>query len=175
MVDWKSQNLAYKIVDNVRRMVGLTIVLLLHCCTGKLSCFRLLETGKQTCLKRCRLSDNREELQIPQSSVGSYFEQQPSGKWELQIPEDPIAKELHRSPLGFVTSGVVRGSKKPSAEAVCEATLLAGLREEQWNAMPVKQRRKEIYVLVRNLRSTAYRLALATIVLEQNKEDLEFL
>lgn len=44
MVDWKSQNLAYKIVDNVCRMVGLTIVLLLHCCTGKLSCFRLLET-----------------------------------------------------------------------------------------------------------------------------------
>lgn len=60
-------------------------------------------------------------------------------------------------------------------EAVCEATLLAGLREEQWNAMPVKRRRKEIYVLVRNLRSTAYRLALATIVLEQNKEDLEFM
>lgn len=109
MVDWKSQNLAYKIVDNVCRMVGLAIVLLLHCCTGKLSRFRLLETGKQTCLKRCRLSDNREELQIPQSSVGLYFEQQPSGKWQLQIPEDPIAKELHRSPLGFVTSGVVRG------------------------------------------------------------------
>lgn len=53
--------------------------------------------------------------------------------------------------------------------------MLAGLREEQWNAMPVKRRRKEIYVLVRNLKSTAYRLALATIVLEQNKEDLEFL
>lgn len=98
-----------KIVDIVCCMVGLTIVL--HCCTGKLSRFRLQHPppGKQTCLKRCRLSINREELQIPQSSVGSYFEQQPSGKWELQIPEDPIAKESHRWPLGFVTSGVVRG------------------------------------------------------------------
>ena len=66
-------------------------------------------------------------------------------------------------------------SKKPAAEALCEATLLARLREEQWNAMPVKQRRKDVYVLVRNLRSTAYRLALATIVLELQGEDLEFM
>lgn len=61
------------------------------------------------------------------------------------------------------------------AEAFCEAVLLARLREEQWNEMPVEQRRKEIYVLVRNLRSSAYRLALATVVLEQQENDVEFL
>ena len=65
-------------------------------------------------------------------------------------------------------------SKKPVAEALCEAVLLARLREEQWNNMP-KKRRKEIYVLVRNLRSSSYRLALATIVLEQQEEDVEFM
>ena len=59
------------------------------------------------------------------------------------------------------------------AEAFCEAVLLAHLRKEQWSDLPVKRRRKEIHVLVRNLRSTAYRLALATIVLEQQEEDLE--
>ncbi|KAL6334559.1 hypothetical protein AAG906_018898 [Vitis piasezkii] len=47
--------------------------------------------------------------------------------------------------------------------------------EEQWNEMPMKERRKEIYVLVRNLRSTAYRLALATIIIEQQEEDVEFM
>lgn len=61
------------------------------------------------------------------------------------------------------------------ATAFCEAVLLARLREEQWNEMPVKRRRKEIYVLVRNLRSSAYRLALATIVLEQQEEDVNFM
>ena len=66
-------------------------------------------------------------------------------------------------------------SKKLKAEALCEAILLARLREEQWNEMPMKERRKEIYVLVRNLRSTAYRLALATIILEQQEEDVEFM
>jgi len=66
-------------------------------------------------------------------------------------------------------------SKKLVAEALCETVLLAQLREEQWSGMPVKQRKKEIYVLVRNLRSSAYRLALATVVLEQEEEDVVFL
>lgn len=66
-------------------------------------------------------------------------------------------------------------SKKPVAEAFCEAVLLAHLRGEQWDMMPVKRRRKEIYVLVRNLRSSAYRLALATIILEDQEEDVECL
>ncbi|KAL0322610.1 UNVERIFIED_CONTAM: hypothetical protein Sangu_1880300 [Sesamum angustifolium] len=91
-------------------------------------------------------SDNQ-QLQIPQSSLKSYFLQLPSGKWELQIPEDPTLRETY--------------SKRAMASALCEASLLSGLRKEQWKALPVRQRRKEIYVLVRNLRSTAYRLALA--------------
>ena len=41
--------------------------------------------------------------------------------------------------------------------------------------MPVKHRKKEIYVLVRNLRSVAYRLALASVVLEYQENDIEFL
>ncbi|PON84270.1 Ribonuclease P/MRP, subunit POP [Trema orientale] len=111
-------------------------------------------------------------LQIPQSAVTSYFKGQSSGKW-LQIPEDTTAIESHRWPVGFVTTGFVRGSKKPVAEALCEAVLLAHLRKEQWKDLAVKRRRREIYVLVRNLRSTAYRLALATIVLEQQVDDVE--
>jgi hypothetical protein len=47
-------------------------------------------------------------------------------------------------------------SKRLSAEGFCEAVLLSHLREEQWKEIAVKQRRSEIYVLVRNLRSVAY-------------------
>ena len=61
------------------------------------------------------------------------------------------------------------------AGALCEAVLLARVREEQWNAVPAKRRKQEIYVLVRNLRSTAYRLALAEIVLERQEQDLEYM
>lgn len=57
--------------------------------------------------------------------------------------------------------------------ALCEAVLLARLRREQWKAMSPRRRRKEVYVLVRNLRSTAYRLALASIVLEMQGEDVD--
>ncbi|XP_030481370.2 ribonucleases P/MRP protein subunit POP1 isoform X1 [Cannabis sativa] len=119
-------------------------------------------------------------LQIPESAVTSYFKEDSSGKWELQMPEDPTTN--HRMPIGFVTTGFVRGSKKKLvAEAFCEALLLAHLRKEQWwneEDSEVKQqqrRKKEIYVLVRNLRSTAYRLALATIVLEHQVDDVDFL
>ncbi|KAJ6334374.1 hypothetical protein OIU78_011297 [Salix suchowensis] len=122
-----------------------------------------------------RSENNEGGLQISQSSVGSYFKEQSPSKWELWIPQDPVVRESHRWPIGFVTTGFVRGSKKLVAEAFCEAVLLAQLREEQWSGMPVKQRRKEIYVLVRNLRSSAYRLALATVVLEQEEEDVLFL
>ncbi|XP_009139561.1 ribonucleases P/MRP protein subunit POP1 isoform X1 [Brassica rapa] len=104
---------------------------------------------------------------IPQSSVSCYFQEQPSGTWELNVSEDTHTKQSHRWPIGFVTTGFVRGSKKPTAAALCDAVLLGRLREEQWRGKDVKRRKKEIYVLVRNLRSCAYRLALATIVLEQ--------
>lgn len=65
-------------------------------------------------------------------------------------------------------------SKSLVAEGFCEAVLLSHLREEQWKEMPMKKRR-EIYVLVRNLGSTAYRLALASIVLENQENDIDFL
>lgn len=45
---------------------------------------------------------------MPQSAVRSYFKEQSSAKWELQIPE-AVAKESHRWPIGFVTTGFVRG------------------------------------------------------------------
>ncbi|KAL5983522.1 hypothetical protein ACLOJK_017609 [Asimina triloba] len=119
-------------------------------------------------------SEEQDGLKIPQSSIKSYFRQQPSGKWELQVPEDPAARQSHRWPIGFVTTGFVRGSAKPVAEAFCEATMLACLRGEQWRELQEKGR-PDVFVLVRNMRSTAYRLALATIVLEQQEEDMEFM
>lgn len=118
---------------------------------------------------------NDQQFQIAQSSVVSYFMQLPSGKWELRMPEDQALSDSHRWTIGFVTTGFVRGSKKAMAGALCEASLLSRLREEQWTALPVKRRRKEIYVLVRNMRSTAYRLARATIVLEQQEQDVNFM
>ncbi|XP_057966682.1 ribonucleases P/MRP protein subunit POP1 isoform X2 [Malania oleifera] len=91
-----------------------------------------------------RFGDNESGLQMPHSSVQSYFKEQSFGKWALQISEDPVAKKSHRWPIGFVTTGFVRGSKKPIAGAICEAVSLAHLRQEQWNEMPVKQRRREL-------------------------------
>ncbi|CAN6569904.1 unnamed protein product [Malus baccata var. baccata] len=130
-----------------------------------------LEEGAVICAPRLTdislwtRSDSFDEgLQMPQSAVASYFAEQSYGKWEVQIPEDAVLRETHRSPIGFVTTGFVRGSKKPVAEAFCETVVLARLREEQWDSVPVK-----------NLRSSAYRLALATIVLEHQEEDVEFL
>ncbi|KAJ4969165.1 hypothetical protein NE237_015866 [Protea cynaroides] len=118
--------------------------------------------------------DQDSRLQISQSSLSSYFKQEPCGMWNIQITDDPVASESHRWPIGFVTTGFVHGSKNPVAEALCEATQLAWLREEQWDKIPKKRRAKEIYVLVRNLRSTSYRLAFATIVLEL-RDDVEFM
>lgn len=46
---------------------------------------------------------------MPQSAVRSYFKEQSPVKWELHKPEDAIARESHRWPIGFVTTGFVRG------------------------------------------------------------------
>ncbi|KAK7313763.1 hypothetical protein VNO77_38961 [Canavalia gladiata] len=114
-------------------------------------------------------------LQMSQSAMRLYFKEHSSGNWGMQIPDDSIARESHRWPIGFVTTASVQGSKRLVAEGFCEAVLLSQLREEQWKEMPMKQRRREIYVLVRNLRSVAYRLALASVVLEYQENDTEFL
>ncbi|KAH7655112.1 Ribonuclease P protein [Dioscorea alata] len=121
-----------------------------------------------------RSDEEKECLQIPQSVLKSYFSQNVSGKWELHLPADNAAWQTHRWPIGFITSGFVPGmSGKPVAVAYCEAKLISLLRNQQWSMN--KKSRPEIFVLVRNLRSTAYRRALATIVLEQQKEDLDFM
>ncbi|KAL2331135.1 hypothetical protein Fmac_018716 [Flemingia macrophylla] len=118
---------------------------------------------------------SEEGLQMSQSTVQLYFKEHCSGIWGMQILDDSIASKSHRWPIGFVTTASVQGSQSLVAEGFCEAVLLSHLREEQWKEMPVKQRRREIYVLVRNLRSTAYRLALASIVLEYQENDIGFL
>lgn len=46
---------------------------------------------------------------MPQSSVSSYFQEQPSGSWELNVSEDTLTEQSHRWPIGFVTTGFVRG------------------------------------------------------------------
>lgn len=56
-----------------------------------------------------RPEDNRHGLQIPDSAVASYFREESSGAWVLQTPVEPHARESHRRPIGFVTSGFVRG------------------------------------------------------------------
>ncbi|CAN0858109.1 Ribonucleases P/MRP protein subunit POP1 [Linum grandiflorum] len=52
------------------------------------------------------------KLQIPDSAVRSYFKKESAGEWELEIPEDGAAMESHRWPIGFVTSGFVRGRRR---------------------------------------------------------------
>ncbi|KAK3435169.1 LOW QUALITY PROTEIN: hypothetical protein EUGRSUZ_D02543 [Eucalyptus grandis] len=94
------------------------------------------------------------------------------GEWEIQVPEDQVAME---SPLAYwiCKTGFLRGSEKPTAEAFCEVNYLAHLREEQWTEMSVEWRKKEIYVLVRNMRR--YMFYEEYEVLEQQSDDLEFM
>ncbi|KAJ0976408.1 hypothetical protein J5N97_018373 [Dioscorea zingiberensis] len=118
--------------------------------------------------------EDKDTLQIPQCTMRSYFSQNVSGQWHLNLPVDNSTLQTFRWPIGFITSGFVPGSGKPQAMAYCEATLLSLLRNQQWSIMD-KKSKTEILVLVRNLRSTAHRRALATIVLEHQKEDLDFM
>lgn len=69
----------------------------------------LFENICLTCFIFCRSENIDGGLQIPQSAVTSYFKEQSSGKWGLQIPGDNTACESHRWPIGFVTTGFVRG------------------------------------------------------------------
>ncbi|TKW23068.1 hypothetical protein SEVIR_4G269200v4 [Setaria viridis] len=115
------------------------------------------------------------ELQLPQSHVSSYFSWFDSSTGNLQLPKDDAARDAFRWPIGFVTTGFVHGSNGQDAVAVafCEAKLLAVLRRQQWAHKNLQSR--EICVLVRNARSAAYRRSLATIILEHQESDLEFL
>ncbi|KAG0479747.1 hypothetical protein HPP92_010605 [Vanilla planifolia] len=117
-------------------------------------------------------TEEHEPLQMPHCLVKSYFTRQDSGKWVLQVPQECSTLQWYRLPIGFITTGFVRGSK-PVAVAFCELRLLMHLKEQQ--ARHTDSAQPSVFVLVRNLRSTTYRRALATIVLEQQEEDLEFM
>ncbi|KAF7043085.1 hypothetical protein CFC21_052519 [Triticum aestivum] len=118
------------------------------------------EEDEEQCLEKWK-------VQLPQSHISSYF--------PCLGPKDDTTRKALRWPIGFVTTGFVHGStgKDGAAVAFCDARLLAALRQEQWNEKSMLG--QEICVLVRNARSAAYRRAFATVVLEQQKEDLEFL
>ncbi|PKA51555.1 ribonuclease P/MRP protein subunit POP1 [Apostasia shenzhenica] len=118
-------------------------------------------------------SEDHEPLQMPQSFIKSYFTKQESGKWQLQLPQESSIPHWYRWPIGFITTGFVRGSSKPLAVGFCELRLLKWLKEQQ--AKEIELTGPEILVLVRNLRSSTYRRALATIVLEMQEEDLLFM
>lgn len=60
-------------------------------------------------IRSCRPVDDERALQIPELSVRRYFKEQLPSMWELQIPEDDVARESHRWPIGFVTTGFVHG------------------------------------------------------------------
>ncbi|CAN6193403.1 unnamed protein product [Urochloa humidicola] len=115
------------------------------------------------------------ELQLPQSHVSSYFSWFDPSTSRLRLPKDDAARDAFRWPIGFVTTGFVHGSNGQDAVAVafCEAKLLAMLRRQQWTHENLQSR--AICVLIRNARSAAYRRALATIILEHQESDLEFL
>ncbi|KAM0858248.1 hypothetical protein ACQ4PT_047954 [Festuca glaucescens] len=115
------------------------------------------------------------EVQIPQSHISSYFSSLDPGTNDLEHPKDDTTREALRWPIGFVTTGFVHGStgKDAAAVAFCEARLLAVLRRQQWTDESMQGR--EICVLVRNPRSVAYRRGLARVVLEQQKDDIEFM
>lgn len=87
---------------------------------------------------------------------------------------DSFGPNKHLQFLPLLTT-VFIDSKKPTAVAFCEAKLLAQLREQQSKQTMQDEARPEICVLVRNLRSSAYRRALATIVLEGENVDTEFM
>ena len=75
----------------------------------KLELLRLLVTFlKVSSCKQRRLEDAG-KFQAPQSLPGSYFVQQPSGRWALQVPEEPVVRESFRWPIGFITTGFIRG------------------------------------------------------------------
>ncbi|KAK8918856.1 hypothetical protein KSP39_PZI021643 [Platanthera zijinensis] len=48
-------------------------------------------------------------LQMPQSFVQSYFTRGNSDMWELQVQQDCSTLQWYRWPIGFITSGFVRG------------------------------------------------------------------
>lgn len=48
-------------------------------------------------------------LKLSESAMRSYFKENSSGEWGMQIPNDSVGRESHRWPIGFVTSACVQG------------------------------------------------------------------
>ncbi|KAF3783268.1 Ribonucleases P/MRP protein subunit [Nymphaea thermarum] len=117
--------------------------------------------------------NEQEQLQIPLTLLRSYFTQQSFDKWQMQVPEGPGTKQFHRQLIGFVTTDFVRGSVKPAAEALCEFSMLAQLSKEQ----PTQKGKgkNQVMVLVRNPTSIVFRPGLATVLLQQQEDDLSFM
>lgn len=130
-----------------------------------------------------RSSFDKNRLQIPQSFVKTYFTEKDAHEreWDLKVPEKPEVQKLynHRWPIGFVTSGCVYGSSKSVSRALCGAGFLAQLRKLQQQQLEQNEmnekNRSTIFVLVRNIKSASYRLAIATVVLEQLEDDFAFI
>lgn len=48
-------------------------------------------------------------LKLSECAMRSYFKENFSGKWEMQIPDGSVGRESHRWPIGFVTTACVQG------------------------------------------------------------------
>ncbi|RWW86322.1 hypothetical protein BHE74_00004920 [Ensete ventricosum] len=59
--------------------------------------------------------DSKDEASLAECQAAVVFPEQNSGKWELQDCEDSLALQTFRWPIGFVTTGFVRGSFAGSA------------------------------------------------------------
>lgn len=117
----------------------------------------------------CSRSQAWQGLEIPPTLRNVECRQQWRDNREIMQSADVAStcgKENLRMPIGFVTTGVCRGSVPAVAVAFCEGTILGRLRAEQWNETKWKKK-SQIFVLVRNMKSTVYRPALAAIVLEE--------
>lgn len=117
----------------------------------------------------CSRSQGWQGLEIPPTLRNTECRQQWRDNREITQSADMAStcgKENLRMPIGFITTGVCRGSVPAVALAFCEGTILGQLRAEQWNETKWKKK-SQIFVLVRNMKSTVYRPALAAIVLEE--------
>lgn len=117
----------------------------------------------------CSRSQGWQGLEIPPTLRNAECRQQWRDNREIMQSADMAStcgKENLRMPIGFVTTGVCRGSVPAVALAFCEGTILGQLRAEQWNETKWKKN-SQIFVLVRNMKSTVYRPALAAIVMEE--------
>ncbi|GLJ16937.1 hypothetical protein SUGI_0292650 [Cryptomeria japonica] len=120
----------------------------------------------------CSKSRGWQGLDIPPTLRNAECNQQwitnkEMGQWGGIVSN--CGQENLRMPIGFVTTGACRGSVPALAVAMCEGTILGHLRADQWKDSKWRNK-SEVFVLVRNMKSTVYRPALAAIILEENED-----